>query len=240
MKPIFGTDLMRAVAALCERRLVLIPTETKYVLACNASDEGSVSQLMSVAGLAGHERPEIFAPSFDRLQRFVTDIPPVCALLADRLTPGLLSFLLPARYSISPSLRFPDEKISIRVPAHPLTQSLLDMCMFPLAVVSMAQGHHTTLTAEEAALLVAGQVGYVLDGGPAAVGSDATVISFEPDAIVIHKKGAVSARSLEIESEMFVVNSITPILPAAEDAMVVPSGLPLAEFQPPHFLGIQE
>ena len=226
MKPIFGTDLLRAIAALCERKLVLIPTETRYMLACNASDEEAISLLMSVSGLGSHERPEIFAPSFDRLRKFVADIPPVCAVLADRFTPGLLSYRLPAKYSISHTLRYPDQKISIRVPAHPLTQSLLDRCMFPLAVVPMAQEHHATLTAQEAAILVAGQVGYVLDGGSTAVGANATVISFEPDAIVIHQKGAVTPRSLEMESQMLVVNSITPILPAAEEAMVLPLKVP--------------
>jgi len=226
MKPTSGTDVMRAVASLCERGLVLIPTETRYMLACNATDKEAVARLLAVAGLEQNERPEIFASSYLRLKRFVSDIPSVCFQLASRFTPGLLTYLLPARNVLPDTLCYPDRKVAIRVPAHPLTQSLLEMCMFPLAVVPMPADNQTTVTAEQSASQLEGQVGYVLDGGPSCLGLGSTVVSFEPDAIVLHRKGAVTARSMEMETHMIVVNSITPIIPLQEEAIVVPFRAP--------------
>lgn len=226
MKPTSGTDFMRAVAALCERRLVLIPSETRYLVACNATDPEALSRLMAVASLASGERPEVFASSTAAIKRLVTDLPDACLTLAARFTPGLLTYLLPARYFLSDVVCYPDRKVAVRVPAHPMTQSLLDMCNFPLAVVAMPAAGQHTLTAAEAADIMQGAVSYVLDGGPSSLGMDATVISFDPDAIVMHRKGAVTARSLEMETRMIVVNSISPILPAQEEAIVVPFRAP--------------
>jgi tRNA A37 threonylcarbamoyladenosine synthetase subunit TsaC/SUA5/YrdC len=83
-----------------------------------------------------------------------------------------------------------------------------------------------TVTAAAAAEAFKDVVGYVLDGGPSSLGMDATVVSFEPDAIVLHRKGAVTARSMEMETHMIVVNSITPIIPLQEEAIVVPFRAP--------------
>jgi L-threonylcarbamoyladenylate synthase len=228
MNPTSGINLMSAVACLCERGLVLIPTETRYMLACNATDDSAVDRLKRLAGLGSQERPEVFSPSFPQFRKAVYDIPAVCHALADRFTPGSLSYLLPARSVMSSSLVYPDGKLAIRVPSHPLTLSLLEQCLFPLAVASIpaSAGLSSTHSAPEAALALAGQVGYVLDGGAASVGEDATLISFEPDAIVMHRRGSVTARSIEALTRMHVVNSIRPLLPLPEAAMVVPFKVP--------------
>ncbi|NDC79243.1 MAG: L-threonylcarbamoyladenylate synthase type 1 TsaC, partial [Chitinophagia bacterium] len=87
MKPTSGTDVLRAVAALCERGLVLIPTETRYMLACNATDAEALCRLFAVSGLDSRERPEIFAATTARMQKLVSDLPEVCLTLAERFTP---------------------------------------------------------------------------------------------------------------------------------------------------------
>jgi len=219
---------MSAVACLCERGIVLIPTETRYMLACNATDEVAVARLRRLAGWGAQERPEVFSPAFSLFRKAVFDIPAVCHALADRFTPGSLAYLLPAKAVIHPSLAYPDGKLAIRVPSHPLTLSLLDQCLFPLAVapIPASAGLSTTHTAPEAARALSGQVGYVLDGGAASVGEDATLVSFEPDAILIHRRGSVTARSIEAVTRMHVVNSIQPLLPVPEEAMVVPFKVP--------------
>jgi len=226
MKPTSGTDVMRAVASLCERGLVLIPTETRYMLACNATDAEALSRLFAASDLDARERPEIFAASTSRMRKLVADLPQACLTLAERFTPGLLTYLLPARPMLCDAVCHPDRKVAIRVPAHPLTQSLLEMCAFPLAVVPMPAEVRGTVTAAAAAEAFKDVVGYVLDGGPSSLGMDATVVSFEPDAIVLHRKGAVTARSMEMETHMIVVNSISPIIPVQEEAIVVPFRAP--------------
>jgi len=228
MNPTSGKNLMSAVACLCERGLVLIPTETRYMLACNATDDTAVARLKRLAGMGTQERPEVFSPAFSQFLKAVYDIPAVCHALADRFSPGSLSYLLPAKAVVSASLAYPDGKVAIRVPSHPLTLSLLDQCMFPLAVAPMPalSGLSAAHSASEAAMAVSGEVGYVLDGGAASLGDDATLVSFEPDAILIHRRGSVTARSIEAVTRMLVVNSITPILPLPEAAMVVPFKVP--------------
>ena len=50
MKTLIGQDLLKAVSSLCQRDMIVLPTETGYMLACNALDAEVVALLGPAAG----------------------------------------------------------------------------------------------------------------------------------------------------------------------------------------------
>lgn len=207
-----GTDVLRAIASLCERDVVVIPTETSYVLACNALDEEAVAKLSELTSSFPETLPELFVPAFDRASRFARNIPEVYGQLAQRFSPGQLGYLLKGRYMISESITDAEGRVAIRVPAHPLTLQLLGRLGFPLAVAAIPMESGVSHTALEAAKVVGESVGYVLDGGASAVGRPATIIGMHGDAHVIYRTGAVSRESIEGQMTAPVLMHIMPMV----------------------------
>ena len=207
-----GTDVLRAIASLCERDVVVIPTETSYVLACNALDEEAVAKCSGLTSLFPESIPELFVPAFDRASRYARNIPEVYVQLAQRFSPGQLGYLLKGRYMIPESITDAEGRVAVRVPAHPLTLQLLGRIGFPLAVATIPMESGISHTAMEAARVVGESVGYVLDGGASAVGRPATIIGMHGEEHVIYRTGAVSRESIEGEMRTPVLMHILPMV----------------------------
>ena len=207
-----GTDVLRAIASLCERDVVVIPTETGYVLACNALDEEAVAKFSELTALFPESIPELFVPNFDSASKYARNIPEVYTQLARRFSPGQLGYLLKGRYMISETITDAEGRVAVRVPAHPLTQQLLGRIGFPLAVATIPMETGVSHTALEAAMMVGEEVGYVLDGGASAVGRPATIIGLDGEEHVIYRSGAVSRESIEGEMRMPIVMHIVPMI----------------------------
>jgi L-threonylcarbamoyladenylate synthase len=207
-----GTDVLRAISSLCERDVVVIPTETGYVLACNALDEEAVSRFSELTAFFPDSTPEMFVSSFDNASKYVRNIPAAYERLARRYSPGQVGYLLKGRYMISQMVTDTQGRVAVRVPAHPLTQQLLGRIGFPLAVASIPVAHAYSHSALEAAACLGEAVGYVLDGGASAVGQPATIIGMDGDEHVIYRSGAVSRESIEAEMQESVVMNIIPMV----------------------------
>jgi L-threonylcarbamoyladenylate synthase len=212
MKYSSGTDVLRAISSLCERDVVVIPTETSYVLACNALDEEAVARFSELTALFPESIPELFVPNFDAASKYARNIPEVYGQLARRFSPGQLGYLLKGRYMISESITDEEGRMAVRVPAHPLTQQLLGRIGFPLAVATIPMEAGVSHTAMEAAEMVGDEIGYVLDGGASAVGKPATIIGIYGEDHVIYRSGAVSRESIEGEMRIPVVMQIMPLV----------------------------
>ena len=212
MKYSSGTDVLRAIASLCERDVVVIPTETSYVLACNALDEEAVANFSELTALFPESIPELFVPNFDSASKYARNIPEVYGQLARRFSPGQLGYLLKGRYMISDTITDPEGRVAVRVPAHPLTLQLLGRIGFPLAVATIPMEMGVSHTAIEAAEMVGASVGYVLDGGASAVGKPATIIGLDGEEHVIYRTGSVSRESIEGEMSTPVVMNIIPMI----------------------------
>jgi L-threonylcarbamoyladenylate synthase len=90
-------------------------------------------------------------------------------------------------------------EVAFRIPAHPLTLSLLHQLDFPLVApsanlfgtVSPTQPDHVFKNFN-------GQIPYILDGGPCDVGIESTVVGFNKNGDpVIYRHGAVTAENIE-------------------------------------------
>jgi L-threonylcarbamoyladenylate synthase len=182
-----------AVAARCLREggLVAFPTETVYGLGADAAQAAAVAAIYEAKG----------RPSFNPLIAHVADLKAARQIarfgatatqLAEAFWPGPLTLVLPktAHCPVAELATAGLDTVAIRVPAHPVAQSILRA--FGGAVVAPSanlSGHVSPTTALHVAGDLTGRVDLIIDGGPVNVGVESTIVACFDQAMLLRPGG---------------------------------------------------
>jgi L-threonylcarbamoyladenylate synthase len=193
-----GTDRQAAKRFLEAGEVVGIPTETVYGLAGNALNPDAVLRIFEVKNRPSFDPLIIHTDSLAKLDQFVTEISEAARQLADAFWPGPLTLLLPKTDRIPDLVTAGLATVAVRIPAHPLTLDLLRSLDFPLAAPSANPfGYISPTTAQHVADQLGDQVPYILDGGPAGVGIESTIVGFEDDKPTVFRLGGMALDQIE-------------------------------------------
>jgi len=193
-----GKDLEQAKNFLAAEELVAIPTETVYGLAANALSPVAVSKIFTAKNRPSFDPLIVHTNRWERVSNWVKEIPELAHTLASHFMPGPLTLLLPKKEVIPDLVTAGLPKVGIRLPSHPMTQSLLAKLDFPVAAPSANPfGYISPTTAEHVADQLGGKVSYILDGGPCSVGVESTIISFEEGRAIVLRKGGIPVEAIE-------------------------------------------
>jgi L-threonylcarbamoyladenylate synthase len=165
-----------AIAALEEGRLIAVPTETVYGVACRL-EAAAIERLLE----AKHRPPTrgITLLVADLAQAAsVGELPPGARRLAARFWPGPLTLVVRVRpgLSLPPTLTGEGGSIGLRVPDHP-TPRALARALGPLPLTSAnLSGAPDGRDAGEVVRQLGGSIALVLDDGPSPGGVPSTVV----------------------------------------------------------------
>jgi L-threonylcarbamoyladenylate synthase len=206
MQTTIGKDIKYASMLLQQGEIVAIPTETVYGLAANALNEDAVLRIYEAKQRPRFNPLILHVDSFEKFDTYAQDIPDACYRLAERFSPGPLTFLLPKKNNVPDLVTAGSDHVALRVPAHPFALELLKSIDFPLAAPSAnPSGYVSPVTARHVYDGLHGRIPYILDGGPCQVGLESTIIGFEDGKVVLHRYGAVTAEDMEARSGCPVV-----------------------------------
>ncbi len=199
MQTIIGKDAATARQFLMDGEVVAIPTETVYGLAANALDEDAVVKVYEAKNRPAFNPLIIHVGSWDMVEKYVDYIPARAKLLAEKFTPGPLTFLLKKKPVVPDMVTAGSDRVAIRIPNHPLTLSLLNSIDFPLAAPSANPfGYISPTTAAHVMEGLSGKIPYILDGGPANVGLESTIIGFDDkEQVLLYRTGGISNEQIE-------------------------------------------
>lgn len=185
---------------------VAIPTETVYGLAANALNTNAVAKIFQIKQRPTFDPLIIHLPSFDKVEKYVQEVPEIYKKLAEQFTPGPLTMLFKKQDIIPDLVTSSSPSVAIRIPSHPTTKALLEKLDFPLAAPSANPfGYISPTTAQHVADQLGNKVYYILDGGPCEVGLESTIIGInEAGNIEILRKGGLS-----IERIVSLVGDVT-------------------------------
>lgn len=193
-----GQDIGAAKAYLEKGNVVGMPTETVYGLAGNALNSDAVLEIFRVKNRPQFDPLIVHTDSLAKVGAFVTDIPEPARRLAEACWPGPLTLLLPKRNVIPDLVTSGLSTVAVRVPNHPLTLALLRSLDFPLAAPSANPfGYISPTTAGHVADQLGNRVPYILDGGPAQVGLESTIVGFEHGQPEVFRLGGLALDLLE-------------------------------------------
>ena len=215
MAGIIGTDIQEAARLLRAAQIVAIPTETVYGLAANAFDEAAVLKVFQTKQRPAFDPLIVHVSAKEALRRLVTELPPGADELMNAFWPGPLTLVLPKRPEVPDLVTSGLDTIGVRMPAHAMTQALLNELDFPLAAPSANPfGYVSPTTAQHVSDQLGDRIPYILDGGPCTVGVESTIVGWEADRWVLYRPGGIAVERIE-EVVGRVAVAQQKVLPAA-------------------------
>ena len=193
-----GTDVSLAKKLLKSGQVVAIPTETVYGLAGNALNEEAVASIFKVKNRPTFDPLIVHLKDFKSAEQYCLFIPEFMQKLADQFMPGPLTLLLPKAEIIPDLVTAGSSLVALRIPSHPITSKLLQQLDFPLAAPSANPfGYISPTNAQHVNDQLGNKIPYILDGGACQIGLESTIIGFEDNLPVIHRKGGISIEAIE-------------------------------------------
>lgn len=189
--------LLRAIEALQNGELVIVPTETVYGLAGCATRTDALERIFRAKSRPTHNPLIVHVADLTMARSLVRDWPDVATRLAEAFWPGPMTLVF-EKNEVVPSLATAGAtSIALRIPNHPLFIALIRECG-PLAAPSA--NRYTKLSATQAPDLdpdLVRAAAVVLDGGPARYGIESTVVDVRTDPPNLLRPGAIDAASIE-------------------------------------------
>ncbi len=175
-------------------KLVAFPTETVYGLGANALDAAAVARIYSAKRRPRTSPLIVHVDSIEMARSLAAQWPDAAETLARRYWPGPLTLVLPKREQIPDIVTAGLPTVGLRMPAHPLALELIRTAGVPIAAPSA--NRFTELSPTAAGHIPEALADYVLDGGPAHVGIESTVLSLV-DAPVLLRPGVIPLPEIE-------------------------------------------
>jgi L-threonylcarbamoyladenylate synthase len=190
--------LSTACARLGDGLPVAIPTETVYGLAADATNPAAVTRIYETKG----------RPRFNPLICHMADLAmaeryglfdPISRRLAEAFWPGPLTLVVPLKpqSGIHALATAGLDTVGIRVPKG-FAADLIRAFDRPLAAPSAnTSGRISPTSAAHVAADLGDKLVLILDGGPASVGVESTIIRVEGDRVRLLRPGGIAAQDIE-------------------------------------------
>jgi L-threonylcarbamoyladenylate synthase len=216
-------DLERAAGLIRAGRLVAFPTETVYGLGANALDAEAVARIFVAKGRPRTSPLIVHVDSIEMARGLASHWPEAADRLARRYWPGPLTLVLPKRPIVPDIVTAGLPTVGLRMPAHPLALELIRVAGVPIAAPSA--NRFTELSPTAAGHIPEALADYTLDGGPARVGIESTVLSLVEEPALL-RPGVIPITELES-----LIGTIGQAVAPAEGAHAAP-GMHLRHYRP--------
>lgn len=231
-----------AASCLAEGGLVAFPTETVYGLGADATNAEAIARLYLAKG----------RPSFNPLIAHVGDLAAARRIawfdanaekLAAKFWPGPLTLVLPrtADCPVAELATAGLETIAVRIPAHPVAHDILASFGKPVVAPSAnISGHVSPTTAQHVEADLGGRIDLIVDGGPANVGLESTIVGCFETPLLLRPGGlarseieaALGGRLAELQHADATVQPLAPGMLASHYAPRSPVRLNATTIEP--------
>jgi len=186
-----------AAAVLRAGGLVAFPTETVYGLGADAFDAAAVARVFAAKGRPADDPIIVHVSGIDDLAGIAASIPPVAVRLAAAFWPGPLTIVVPRGPRVPDVVTAGLDSVAVRAPSHPVARALLAAAGTPIAAPSANPfGRTSPTTAAHVLADLGDRIDVVLDGGPAPVGVESTVVDCRADPPRVLRPGGVTLEAL--------------------------------------------
>jgi L-threonylcarbamoyladenylate synthase len=194
--PPTGENIKRAARILRSGGLVAFPTETVYGLGANALDPDAVRKIFAAKGRP-QDNPLILHISNAPDARRYAVVTPLADALMRRFWPGPLTIVLEALDVVPDITRACLATVALRMPSNDAALALIAETSLPIAGPSANRsGRPSPTTAQAVRDDLGGAVDMIIDGGPASIGVESTVVDATGTSPAILRPGGVTREML--------------------------------------------
>nr|WP_040925124.1 L-threonylcarbamoyladenylate synthase [Saccharibacillus kuerlensis] len=188
-----------AAASLAEGKLIAFPTETVYGLGADARSTEAVEGIFEAKGRPSDNPLIVHIADRAELDAFVQGVSEADEKLMDAFWPGPLTLVLPVRPgALSPKVTAGLDTVAVRMPDHGIALALIAASGCPLAAPSANRsGRPSPTLASHVREDLDGRIDGIVDGGPAGVGVESTVVRTNTaGGATVLRPGGISAEEL--------------------------------------------
>lgn len=196
--PATEVSIAEAAQALRAGKLVVMPTETVYGLAADATNREAILKVFAAKQRPAENPLIVHIASMEAVDLVASEANEAAKKLMKRFWPGPLTLVLPKRETVSDEVTGGLDTVAVRMPAHPVALDLIAAAGVPVAAPSANRFMHLSPTrAENVDLDLGDYVEMVLDGGPCQVGLESTVVDCTDEVPRILRPGGVSRGDIQ-------------------------------------------
>jgi L-threonylcarbamoyladenylate synthase len=186
-----------AVRLLRAGGVVALPTETVYGLAADAANDDAVRRIYAIKGRPADHPLILHVADGTDVARYARGPQPRVDVLAARFWPGPLTVIVPKSDAVGSLITGGQTTVALRVPDHPLMLAILRRFGGALAAPSANRyGRVSPTSAAHVRDDLGDAVDLIVDGGPARVGVESTILDLTSAVPAILRVGAIGARAL--------------------------------------------
>lgn len=204
-------DLLSVCAqALRAGALVAFPTETVYGLGANALMPDAIAKVFEAKGRPQDNPLIVHVSRIESVAPLVREISATASRLMETFWPGPLTLLFPKSDLVPSVVTAGLPTVAVRMPDHPVAHRLIDLSGVPVAAPSAnISGSPSPTTFEAAFSDLDGKVDFIVDGGPAGIGVESTVLDISGPIPVVLRPGGLSVEDLsQVLGEIRVATEI--------------------------------
>jgi L-threonylcarbamoyladenylate synthase len=201
--------IARAVEILGAGGVVALPTETVYGLAADAANDTAVRRVYAIKGRPADHPLIVHVPNAAQLPRYAAGDRTALNQLAERFWPGPLTAIVIKAEAVSDIVTAGQRTVALRIIDHPLTQAILERFGRAVAAPSANRfGRVSPTTAQHVRDDLGAEVDFVVDGGPARVGVESTIVDLTGAVPAILRAGVIGPTELGAALGVAVVTRI--------------------------------
>ena len=195
--------------------LVAFPTETVYGLGADATSERAVARIYEVKGRPADHPLIVHIADMQDMVTWAGDIPTYAISLARDFWPGPMTLVLPRSDVAKDFITGAQETVGLRVPAHSLALGLLNEFKKVGGLgIAAPSANRFGQVSPTTAIAVQEEIGQyllendlILDGGPALVGVESTIIDCTGDVPRILRPGAIAVEMIQESTGLTVASN---------------------------------
>jgi L-threonylcarbamoyladenylate synthase len=191
------TSPAEAAAILRRGGLVAFPTETVFGLGADVFQPAAVEGIFRAKERPADNPLIVHVAHKQEIGRIAAVVSPLAHRLIDTFFPGPLTLVLPRHPDVPAFVSAGLDTVAVRMPGHPIARAFLAACDTPVAAPSANRsGRPSPTTWEDVRADLAGRIDAILQGPPADVGLESTVVDLTSDPPLLLRPGAASLEAL--------------------------------------------
>ena len=158
-------QLSQAVKHLKQGSVIAYPTEAVYGLGCDPDNLDAIQKILDIKQRNKEKGLILIAENYEQLKPYLKQLNPEIEKEVLASWPGPVTFLIPAKASVSTFLKGKFQTLAVRVTNHPVAKKLCHE--FGKAIVSTSanlEGGEPARTADEVKTLLQDKVSFILEG----------------------------------------------------------------------------
>ncbi|MFZ9693274.1 MAG: L-threonylcarbamoyladenylate synthase [Candidatus Nanopelagicales bacterium] len=212
-----ASEVNKAVTYLANGGLVAIPTETVYGLGALINQPEALARIFDVKSRPKNHPLIVHVSNWEMaLPLIASKFPAYVSELVEAFSPGPITYILPKSELISDVITGGQDSVGIRIPSHPVAQSILQTLGVAIAAPSANTFGGVSPTSAlhvftDLGSLLKEEHDAILDGGECDIGIESTIVDCRFDIPKVLRPGAITEAMIHSVVSSIQTESATDI-----------------------------